>query len=643
MQTLLYTISFLVLCLASYLIGKFFTRIHLPYITGYLFAGALVSSFGLGLIPQEAAAQLRFIDELSLGVIAFVAGSELYLPELRSRLRRILWTTGGILVAALVLMGVALYVATEFIPFTQGMGASSRLAVALLGSTVLLALSPPSTIAVIREVQARGPFTATALGVTVLMDVVIIVLFAVSASLAGVLLLGEPFGIGFVGVLALDLALALGIGYAVGRLLQLLLGTGLPKVAQMALVVALGYLIFELAGQVKAFSAARLPFEVYIEPLLIALVGGFFVTNFTPHRDRFDTLLHDVGPAVYVAFFTLTGISLKLDILLATLPVAVALFLVRMGGIFIGSFAGSALAGVPARQGRLSWMAFITQAGIALGLAREVAVQFPALGDAFATLIISVVVLNEIFGPLFLKSVLRRAGETPAEAEPGKAEERDALVLGIEGGSVALAQQLRRHGWRVVLADTDRAQVEHAAEEVAADGLELRHVPELDPPALQGLVTPHTDAVVAMLRSDEASLRVCEAVRARHRTARLVVRLGSLALYDRFRDLGALVVDAASAQVNLLDQAVRAPQSAALLLHQDGEQREMVQMTISNPAADGLLVRDLRLPPDVLLLDILRDGGSVVPHGNNVLRLRDEVTLLGRTESIEGVVRDLGY
>ena len=45
LQTFVYTLGFLVLCLASHRIGQFFSRIRLPYITGYLFAGALVGSF----------------------------------------------------------------------------------------------------------------------------------------------------------------------------------------------------------------------------------------------------------------------------------------------------------------------------------------------------------------------------------------------------------------------------------------------------------------------------------------------------------------------------------------------------------------------------------------------------------------------
>ena len=137
-----------------------------------------------------------------------------------------------------------------------------------------------------------------------------------------------------------------------------------------------------------------------------------------------------------------------------------ALFIVRMLAIFLGAFVGGRIAGEPQSFQRYAWLGLITQAGIALGLAREVAVEFPVLGDSFATLIISVVVLNEIFGPMFLKYALRRAGETNLP-EPSILEEvRDVLILGIEEQSIELARQLKASHWNVILADVDESHVE---------------------------------------------------------------------------------------------------------------------------------------------------------------------------------------
>ncbi|MCA9981693.1 MAG: cation:proton antiporter, partial [Anaerolineales bacterium] len=377
MDLIIYTFSFVFVSLASYLIGKLFSQWGLPKITGYLLAGAVAGPFVLALMDADSGTQLRYIDELSLAVIAFVAGSELYLKEIRSRLKTISLLTTAVMIVGTILMGVSLFFLTEFISFTQGMPIVSRLAVAILGGVILLALSPASTIAVIKDVRARGQYTSTVLGVTVTMDVVVILLFAVAVAIASVLLTGSGFNASFVGLLLLDLGAAIGIGFLVGKVLQFVLARPWNHYLKIGLVLAIGYAIFALAYAVVQFSYANLPFEIHIEPILIAMIGGFYVTNFTNSRDEFDEILHDVGPAVYVAFFTLTGLGLKLDILFTTLPIALALFAVRAGSIFLGGYVGGRLAGESEKHSRYYWLGLITQAGIALGLAREVANEFP--------------------------------------------------------------------------------------------------------------------------------------------------------------------------------------------------------------------------------------------------------------------------
>lgn len=641
MDLIIYTFSFIFIALASYLIGELFSRLGLPKITGYLLAGAVAGPFILGLMPSDTGTQLRYIDELSLAVIAFVAGSELYLKEIRSRLKTISFMTTGVVIAGPVLMGVALFFMTEFISFTQGMPLVSRVAVAILGGVILLALSPASTIAVIKDVRARGQYTSTVLGVTVTMDVVVIVLFAIAMAVAGVLMTGASFSIGFVGLLVLDLALAVGLGVLGGLLLRVGLSRPWPYLAKIVLVLAMGYAVFALADIVSNLSHTYLPVEIHLEPILMAMVAGFFVTNFTPNRDMFDDIMHDIGPAVYVAFFTLTGLGLKLDILLSTLPVAVALFVARGGSIFVGSYLGSRLAGESRKHTHYYWLGLITQAGIALGLAREVANVFPELGNAFATLIISVVVLNEMFGPMFLKFALQRVGESQDQRTAvADDEERDAVILGIESQSVALARSLTKLQWHVILADDDESHVTHLATE-EIDPVDVRYLNQINDKELRHLITSHTDAVLAMMADDQLNLRICE-VAYQQGVKRIIVRPSGLGCLDRFEELGALVIDQTSAMIYLLERAIRTPQTAAMLLHQNAT-REMVQVTINNEDVDGLLVRDLRLPSDVLLLDVTRDGQSVVPNGYTKLMLKDEVTLVGRGVSLDEVTLRLGY
>lgn len=640
METFVFFVGFVIVAFASYLIGKFFTRIGLPYITGYLFAGALVGPFLLNFLPEESVAQLRFVDQLSLAIIAFVAGSELFLKDLRSRVRSILFSSLGISVIGILLGGTAIFILTNFLSFTQGRPIAERFAVAMLGGVVLLALSPPSTIAVIKEVRAQGPFTRTALSVTVFMDVLIIVLFAITTSLASVLLTNEGFSGAFVIQLAVDLALAVAIGVVVGKLLQFVLSQRMSSLLKIGLILLIGYGVYFLSDQTKIFTPDLVGYAVYIEPLLICLIGGFMVTNFTPHRDEFEELLHDIGPAVYVAFFTLTGISLKLDILLATLPFAVLLFMVRMGAIWGGTRVGAIMAGESDTFRRLAWMALITQAGIALGLAREVSVQFPSLGTAFATLIISVIVLNEIFGPMLLKEALKRSGEANIPGDGRSREERAALILGIEPQSLALARELQVQNWTVVMVDTDASHVA----DLAVEDVDERHIEAVDDATLTQLITEDTDAVVALLEDDEANMRAINFARDRFGIERLVVRPTDGTTTDDFDYAGAFVVDPASAMIGLMARAVVAPQTASLVMHKgDPDSFEIVQRTVTNPQVNGFYVRDLRLPKDVLLLGVRRNGQSLLPSGYTQIYLKDELTLIGSAGSLHEATMQLGY
>ncbi len=635
----IYSLAFLLVAMAAKQIGAFFSRYGLPYITGYLLAGALAGPFLLRMLPPEASGELRYIDDISLAVIAFIAGSELFLKDLQAQLRTILLNVLGIVVAAFVLLGIAIFILQSTIPFTAGFDTVTKIAVATLGATILLALSPASTIAVIKEVRARGKFSKTVLSITVVMDVVIIVLFAISVAFAGALIDGNALNIQFVILLVVDILIALLAGYLLGRGIGLLLSTSLNTVVKIGLLLLAGFLVFEAGYRVPDWTYEAFGAKIKIEPLLISMVAGFTVTNFTKFRHEFEEILHDISPYVYVAFFALTGVALKLDILVATLGVALALFGVRMFSIFIGTFAGGTIAGEDGQFRRWAWLGLITQAGIALGLARETAVEFPnTLGSDFATLIISVVVLNEIFGPLFLKFALRRVGEAHEPPKESRDEVRDILILGVEQQSIVLARQLQSHGWQVVLADTD----EEAVKLLAADDVDERHIPCVDEECMSQFMHPGLDAVVAMLPNEQDNLVACRIAYEEYGIRNLIVRLQTNGLRESFQELGVRMIDPATAMVSLLDQYVRTPEAAELLLHHD-PQYDVVQVHVTQPDVAGKPLRDLRLPTDVLVLEINRKGQPIVPHGSSSIRVGDTVTLVGKGESLEEVTLRFGY
>ena len=478
-----YLFIFGVAALAAGQIGEYFVLLRLPKITGYLISGIVVGPFVLDILPHEAIAELRFIEEAAISIIAFVAGSELYLEELQSRLKSIFSVTTGLVVVVYTLGTGAMFLLADFIPFMEDMDTKGRLAVSVLAGVILVSRSPSSAIAIVKELRAKGPLTKTALGVIVVMDVVVIVFFAFNASLADALLTGVGFNVKFIVLLAAEISLSVLLGYIVGRLLQIILKFKIDATVKLGFIVVIGYGVFVVSDAIRTYSAEKFSTELLLEPLLICLIGSFVVTNYSVYRQEFMNSLHKIEPPIFIAFFTLTGIALELDVVAQTWTIMLALFAVRLVGIIIGTFVGGVVAGEPMEQNRVAWMLYITQAGVGLALAKDVGVEFPEFGNELATIMISVIVMNEIVGPPFFKSAIKRAGEAhlPEIAEPTHV--RDAVIVGMNGQSLALARQLVAYHWKVVVIDADEIVEQRDTE----DGFKIAKVNEISFEALGGI------------------------------------------------------------------------------------------------------------------------------------------------------------
>ena len=165
-------------------IAKGFQKFRLPLITGLIFTGILAGPYVAGLIPAAAKTNLKFINEIALAYIAFAAGAELYLVELRSKLQAIKINSSVQTVIGLVLGAFLVYLCMDLIPFAKDLPYTEKIVISLLSAVLFLAPSPASVIAIISELRARGPFTKTVLGVTMAKDFLVVVLFAVALSVS---------------------------------------------------------------------------------------------------------------------------------------------------------------------------------------------------------------------------------------------------------------------------------------------------------------------------------------------------------------------------------------------------------------------------------------------------------------------------
>lgn len=625
----------LFIALASQRMGHALSRVRLPLITGFLVAGVVAGPQLLGLINAETLRALRWVDDISLAFIAFAAGAELHFEALRSRLRPIRWITGMQVVVTYALGLATFMLAADLVPFVRDLEPSGRFAVGLLAATVLVARSPSSAIAVINEMRASGPFTRTVLGVTVASDVAVVMLFALSASVAGALLHGGGFDLSVPLIVLGEIVLAVFLGMGLGRLLGVIFRFRVPWLVKSAWVLGLGLGLFQGAKWVQHTSAEWLGFELFLEPLLICMVAGFSVSNLGPYRAEFSRTIDLTGPGIYVLFFTMAGAGVALDVVASSWQVALVLVAVRLLGIFIGSWIGGTVAGEPPHQNRYSWLSYVTQAGIGLGLAREVASEFPEWGQDFATLMIAVIVVNQVVGPPLFKLALQRSGE--ARLRAGKRDLRGtptALIFGLDGQARALARQLAAHGWRARIVTRKDSDIQLPEPEI-----EVVRVERLDEDELRRIEAGEAQAFLSLL-SDEDSLVVSELGYRVFGTRNIIVRSADREIWPRYEEIGVRVVDPHVALVSLLDQFVRSPMAASLMLGMDPGQ-EVLTVEVQNPDLDGVALRDLALPHDTLVIAVQRGAANLISHGYTRLAPGDVVTLVGSPESTERVAAQM--
>ena len=137
------SLGFVIIAISANQIAKLFQQIHLPLITGLIIMGIFTGPYVLKLIPLTAQIQLKYINEISLGFIAFAAGAELYLKELKAQINSIKWITIGQLIISFLVGILMLWGAHGYIPFMMGKDTLTILAIASLMATIFLASSPP--------------------------------------------------------------------------------------------------------------------------------------------------------------------------------------------------------------------------------------------------------------------------------------------------------------------------------------------------------------------------------------------------------------------------------------------------------------------------------------------------------------------
>jgi len=397
--------------LFAFSLGQMALALKAPSITGFLVAGILAGPFVLGFVTDKSAEPLQLVNGLALSLIAFTAGGELKISRFMPRMKTLLWTAAAQFGYTFFAVFSALF---PLFYFTGLLGGS--LIVAFCGAVLISALStansPATAIAVITETKSSGPVSDLVIGVTVLKDVIVVVVFGILIGLIEAVI-GQGKGMGF--DLALDMfyeiTISLLIGWAAGVLM-----TGYLKLTDQNI----GLFVVTTALIVVEVSVA-----LHASVLLISMMAGFIVENYSETGEKLIKGIETSSAPIYVIFFSLAGQGLDLNAVAQMWPYALILVLARMAGVRKGTVYGVKKAGEPSGEGRHAWTGFVGQAGVSIGFALTIGAQFPGWGQKLATLALAGIAINQIIGPIMMKRSLILAGEA-STTTPAPVEEKSA-------------------------------------------------------------------------------------------------------------------------------------------------------------------------------------------------------------------------
>jgi Kef-type K+ transport system membrane component KefB len=394
--------------------GRWFEKIKLPHITGYIVVGVMIG-LGLELLGfGHLIHDLSIVSSVALGFIAYGIGTELRFGKLKK--------SGKEVVVITIIQAVAAAVFTMFGLLVIGIS----LPVALVLGAIATATAPAPIMLLTRKYRAKGPLTDTLLPLVGMDDAVGIVLFGVLLSIANSINTGAELSVKeMLSGPSLELLFSLIVGILVGLLFAFIMRKTRNRDSQKE-EVFLGVGIFAVFLTVALANMGLHigEFQIHLSPILTPMIMGVALTNNVSKvkaHDISESIEGFTGP-ILIAFFTIAGAELIVAFagnenvdygMIAGVTTVYILF--RIFGKLLGSYAGAKLMNSHTSVKNYLGICLLPQAGVALGMAYQAKTDF--VGEDGVTVLIVVLIATlvyELFGPIGVKYSLEKAGEIKA-------------------------------------------------------------------------------------------------------------------------------------------------------------------------------------------------------------------------------------
>ncbi len=218
-------------------------------------------------------------------------------------------------------------------------------------------------------------------------------------------------------------------------------------------------------------------------------------------------------------------------------------------------------------------------------------------------------------------------------------EARRVIILG--GGNIGcyLAREIEQHhpGVSAKVIEFDRERAEYAANML--DRTVVIHGDALDPEILEEANVSVAEAVVAVTNEDEVNI-LASLLAKRYGSQKATALINNTTYSPLVTTLGIdVVVSPRAITVSTILQHIRRGRIRAAYAVHDGFAEVMEAEAMESSDLVGAPLREIKLPPGLIIGALVRDGEVIMPRGDTVVRTDDRVVLFAKTESIKQVER----
>jgi len=376
-----------------------FQKFHIPKVVAYVIIGLIIGESGLNLIGRDTVETLSSFNMFALGIIGFMIGGELTGKVFRKYGKQFLIILCSEGIAAFVIVALL----SGFVCWYFTHDIQTSVAMALVLGAIASATAPAATATVLWEYKTRGPLTSTVLAIVALDDALSLLLFGIASSIAAALI-GQTHDSMWITILTafVEITGAIILGVLAGFLLSFILKLIKDPDKALAFTVSSVLLVIGLSIALNVGS------------ILAAMTLGVTMTNIASRRrqNTFE-LIEKFSPPIYVLFFVLAGAHLLLSEITGWMVVMVVVYLVgRTGGKIFGSWFGARVSRASDTVRRYLGICLLSQAGVAIGLAIISGQLFTGqIAHAIIVIVMTTTFIVEIFGPMFVKLGVKKAGE----------------------------------------------------------------------------------------------------------------------------------------------------------------------------------------------------------------------------------------